>query len=150
MRFLLFLLLNFAALAVGGLFTGKGVPSAWYTRLNLAPWTPPGWVFGVAWTSIMLAFTVYMGRLWAQVADRKTLIVLFALQWVLNVLWNPLFFYFRLTVPALVDLVGLLVLLAGMLWYYRTEAGWYSVFLLPYVLWLVVAASLNGWIVVKN
>ena len=150
MRFLIFLMLNFAALAVGGLFTGKGVPSAWYAGLNKAPWTPPGWVFGAAWTSIMLAFTVYMGRLWAQVPDRKTLIVLFALQWVLNVLWNPLFLHFRLTVPALVDLLGLLVLLAGMLWYYRAEAGWYSLFLVPYVLWLVVATSLNGWIVVKN
>ncbi|MDG2281196.1 MAG: tryptophan-rich sensory protein, partial [Flavicella sp.] len=49
-RILLFLVLNFTALAVGGLFTGTGVSSDWYQNLNQAPWTPPGWVFGFMWT----------------------------------------------------------------------------------------------------
>jgi len=52
-RLITFLLLNFGALAVGGFFTGKGVPSYWYSDLIKAPWTPPGWVFGFAWTTIM-------------------------------------------------------------------------------------------------
>ena len=47
-RFIAFLILNFLALAVGGLFTGKGVPSEWYVNLARAPWEPPGWVFGSA------------------------------------------------------------------------------------------------------
>lgn len=44
----LFLLLNFAGLAIGGLFTGNAVSSEWYQNLAKAPWTPPGWVFGAA------------------------------------------------------------------------------------------------------
>jgi tryptophan-rich sensory protein len=53
---LLFFILNFAALAVGGLFTGSGVSSEWYQNLDKAPWTPPGWVFGAAWPFIMICF----------------------------------------------------------------------------------------------
>ena len=46
-QLVIFALLNFGALAIGGLFTGGGVSSEWYASLNKAPWTPPGWVFGI-------------------------------------------------------------------------------------------------------
>ena len=62
-RTIFFLLLNFAALAIGGLFTGSGVSSEWYQNLNKAPWTPPGWVFGTVWTLIMILFAIYMAML---------------------------------------------------------------------------------------
>ncbi len=55
-RVIIFLVINFAALALGSIFTSAGVSSDWYTNLNQAPWTPPGWVFGAAWTSIMIFF----------------------------------------------------------------------------------------------
>ena len=57
LRTILFLVINFAALAIGVIFTGKGVPSEWYASLSKAPWTPPGWVFGAAWTSITVSYT---------------------------------------------------------------------------------------------
>jgi tryptophan-rich sensory protein len=50
-RLIIFLALNFAALAIGGLFTSKGVSSDWYAGIAKAPWTPPGWAFGAAWTT---------------------------------------------------------------------------------------------------
>ena len=49
----LFGVLNFVGLAIGGLATGPGVSSDWYAGLDKAPWTPPGWVFGAAWTAVM-------------------------------------------------------------------------------------------------
>lgn len=51
-RIILFLVLNFAALAIGGLFTGDGVPSEWYQNLNKAPWTPP--VGYLEWLGLLL------------------------------------------------------------------------------------------------
>ena len=94
-RLLLFLLINFAALGIGGLFTGDGVSSEWYANLNKAPWTPPGWVFGFAWTTIMLCYAVYMALLWPSTDDKVFLVSLFSAQFLLNVLWNPVFFYFQ-------------------------------------------------------
>ena len=63
LRILLFLIINFGGLFIGGLFTGEGVPSDWYQNLNKAPWNPPGWVFGAAWTTVMICFSVYMAIL---------------------------------------------------------------------------------------
>ena len=59
-RFLVFLIVNFVALGLGGMFTGSGVVSDWYQQLNQAPWTPPGWVFGAAWTSIMIFHFIWL------------------------------------------------------------------------------------------
>ena len=89
LRIILFLVINFTALVIGGIFTNSGVPSEWYQSLNKAPWTPPGWFFGAAWTTIMICFSVYMAYATEIVRTKKTLIVLFSVQWVLNVLWNP-------------------------------------------------------------
>ena len=91
-RIVIFLVINFSALALGSLFTGKGVPSDWYINLNKAPWTPPGWVFGAAWTIIMICFSVYMAMLWETVDNKKMLILAFGAQFLLNVAWNPVFF----------------------------------------------------------
>jgi benzodiazapine receptor len=49
-----FLVLNFSALAIGSWLMNNGPITNWYMNLNQAPWTPPGWVFGIAWTTIMI------------------------------------------------------------------------------------------------
>ena len=82
-RLILFLILNFAALGIGGYLSGSGAASEWYADLNKAPWTPPGWVFGVAWTSIMICFSIYMAYLWPLFESKKQLVLLFGLQWVI-------------------------------------------------------------------
>ncbi|HRP59901.1 MAG TPA: tryptophan-rich sensory protein, partial [Vicingus sp.] len=91
-KIIIFLLLNFAALGLGSLFTSGAVTGDWYQQLNKAPWTPPGWVFGAAWTSIMVCFAIYMAYAWQSSTNKNTLITLFIIQWILNVSWNPLFF----------------------------------------------------------
>jgi len=149
-RLIFFFVLNFGALALGGLFTGSGVSSDWYSNLDKAPWTPPGWVFGFAWTTIMLCFTVYMALLWPKTADKKQLAWLFALQWLLNVSWNPVFFYFHQAAVGLVLIVLLTLLVGFFLFRYRQPLGWWSLLLLPYFLWLLIATSLNAYIILNN
>ena len=53
---ILFLVINFGGLAVGNWLMGAGPTGDWYTNINKAPWTPPGWVFGASWTLIMICF----------------------------------------------------------------------------------------------
>lgn len=149
-RLILFLVLNFSALAIGGYFTGAGVRSDWYSELAKAPWTPPGWVFGFAWTSIMICFSMYMAFLWKNGTDKKRLASLYSLQWILNVLWNPLFFYFHNTVQSMVDISALTLLVGYLIFHYRRDLQWKSALLLPYFIWLLIASSLNGFIVVGN
>ncbi|MCB9169424.1 MAG: tryptophan-rich sensory protein [Flavobacteriales bacterium] len=149
-RTLLFLLLNFGALAIGGLFTGPGVTSAWYLGLAKAPWTPPGWVFGAAWSTLMLCFAFFMARITADARLRPRILLLFAAQWVLNVAWNPVFFQWHLVLPALVLIVALEVVVALFLFRVPAQPRVWRLLVLPYFLWLLMAISLNAYILVKN
>lgn len=62
MRLVLFFVLNFGALALGSYLMGEGPLGSWYTNLNKAPWTPPGWVFGASWTLIMICLSLFMNK----------------------------------------------------------------------------------------
>lgn len=146
----LFLVLNFLALALGGLFTGKGVPSDWYQELNKAPWTPPGWVFGAAWTLIMVCFSFFMAYALEGTANKKQLWFLFGLQWILNVAWNPSFFYLQQVFMALVLISLLTLLIAYLLFNYYPILKVKTLFIVPYLLWLLIATSLNAYIYLKN
>ena len=149
-RLIIFLALNFAALALGGIFTGKGVPSDWYINLAKAPWTPPGWVFGAAWTTIMICFAVYMAMLWPAIENKKLLIILFAAQWILNVAWNPTFFYYHQVLSGLFVICLLTLLIGFLLFFYWPELKLRSLLIAPYYIWLIIATSLNGYILFKN
>jgi len=149
-RIILFIVLNFSALAIGGLFTGKGVTSDWYQNLNQAPWTPPGWVFGFMWTFIMICFSFYMAHLIETKIDRKKIIFLFGIQWVLNVVWNPVFFHYRAVLAGLIIISLLTILIAYFLFLYKKELKLKSLFIVPYFVWLVIATSLNAFIAFFN
>jgi len=143
--FALFLILNFGALALGSLLMGSSpVENEWYVQLNKAPWTPPGWVFGVAWTTIMLLFTIYLTLQKKEKITNKRFILLFTLQFLTNVLWNPIFFYFHWTFLGMIVMLLLIASLVLMLYYFKASS-WKSLFLFPYLLWLIVAFSLNAY-----
>lgn len=146
----LFLVLNFSALAFGGLFTGDGVPSEWYQNLTKAPWTPPGWVFGFAWTLIMILFAFYMAYLITAVENKKMVILLFSLQWLLNVSWNPVFFYFHWIPAGLFIITALTLLITYLLYRYQRLLKLKTLFIVPYFLWLLIATSLNTYILIMN
>ncbi|MCF8371094.1 MAG: tryptophan-rich sensory protein [Bacteroidales bacterium] len=150
LRTIIFLVINFAALGIGGLFTGAGVPSEWYQTLNKAPWTPPGWVFGAAWTLIMICFSFYMAQGWDKTSNRSLFISLFVIQWILNVAWNPIFFKFHAVLFGLIVISLLTILVAWFLFEYAKQFKAWSFFILPYFIWLLIATSLNGYILLKN
>ena len=149
-RLIIFLLINFGALAVGSMFTGKGVPSEWYQNLNKAPWTPPGWVFGFAWTTIMICFSIFMMYAWESIGNKKLLIGLFAAQIVLNIIWNPLFFKYQQVLIALIAISLLTVLVGVFLFLFISELKLKVAFVLPYFVWLLIATSLNYYILQNN
>ena len=149
-RFLLFIVINFAGLALGSLFTSTGVASDWYQDLNQAPWTPPGWMFGAAWTTIMVCFAWYMAELWKKAANRNLLAGLFIAQWILNFAWNPVFFHFNWILFGLIIITALTALVWYMFVKYRQELKMKAWLLLPYGLWLLIATSLNAYILFQN
>ena len=149
-RIVLFLVLNFLTLALGGLFTGDGVSSDWYAALNKAPWTPPGWVFGAAWTTIMVCYALYMALLFPIARVRSRLLGLYAVQLLLNFAWNPTFFHFRMVGTAMLVITLLTLLIVFKTVLYRKHMRLGNVLILPYLLWLLIATSLNAYILFEN
>lgn len=146
---IIFLVINFAALGIGSFLMGEGPSGEYYQTINKAPWTPPGWVFGAAWTTIMICFSIYMAY-WLKVDNSTMVWGLFALQFVLNVGWNPLFFNFHMTLPALIVIISLTVLVGFFLFNNWSLLGTKSLLIVPYFIWLCIATSLNWYILAMN
>ncbi len=149
-RILLFLVLNFSALYIGSLFTNAGVSSNWYQNINKAPWTPPGWVFGTAWTIIMICFAIYMAYLITSKANKKTVIILFTIQIFLNMAWNPIFFYYQSASFGMVCISLLTILISFLFFNFKKNLKAKTLFLAPYLIWLIIATSLNLYILLYN
>lgn len=147
-RIILFAILNFGALAIGGLFTPTGISSEWYINLAKAPWTPPGWVFGLAWTSIMICLTIYMAL--ALKKANNLLTGLYILQLILNVIWTPTFFYFHYMIVSFVFIIILTALIGFLIIYFDKNKNCKSFLLYPYFIWLCIASSLNWYAVFYN
>lgn len=147
--FIIFLLINFGALGLGVLLMGTGPTSDWYTSMNQAPWTPPNWLFGAAWTFIMVCFSIYMSFLYLKRPDSKVL-GLFVIQFILNVAWNFLFFNQHLIAIGLVTIVSLTVIVTVFMVKYWSLLKYKSVLIVPYFIWLCIATSLNLYILLNN
>lgn len=129
----------------------NGPQTDWYLSLNKAPWTPEGWVFGVAWTSIMVFFSFYMTKLSFeyQFLDKK-LIRLYIVQWILNVSWNYFFFNQHLTVVGFVVITLLWLLIGYFTFENIKKLNWFTLLIFPYLIWMTIATSLNAYIVFYN
>ncbi|MEQ3498708.1 TspO/MBR family protein [Tenacibaculum sp. SSH1-16] len=150
-RFLIFLIANLSALGIGVWLMNEGPRTDWYLSLNKAPWTPAGWVFGVAWTIIMVLFSVYMTKVSFQHEFlNKKVLILYVDQWILNVSWNYIFFNQHLTKLGLVVIALLWLVIGYFTFEYVKKVRWYTLFILPYLIWMTIATSLNAYIVLNN
>ena len=146
--FLVFLLINFFGLFLGGLFTNDGITSTWYFDLNKALWTPPGWVFGASWTLIMLSLSILNYFVWK--GKERVFLHLWIQSWIFNFLWNPMFFSLKSVELSLVIIMYLLILVSSMFYVTFKRYKHIHLLLLPYIIWLIIATSLNTYIVIFN
>ncbi|MDW4499425.1 TspO/MBR family protein [Sulfitobacter sp. D35] len=136
--FVIFLLACFGAGATGGLFP----PGDWYRGLNKPSWTPPDWLFPVAWTTLYICMAAAGARV-AVLPGNGIALALWALQIALNALWTPVFFGLNRMRLGLVVLGLLWVSVAACmvaLWQLDTIAG---LLFVPYLVWVSVAGALN-------
>lgn len=135
---------------LGGLATDLG---PWYQALHRPSFQPPDWLFGPAWT-VIFACAAGAGlltwqatpplRAWARILG------LFAANGLLNILWSVLFFRLHRpdwalaeVVPLWLSILALIVAIAP----FSRRAAW---LLVPYLLWVAFAATLNFAVVRLN
>lgn len=143
--FATFLLATGAAAATGALFD----PGDWYKRLDKPWWTPPGFVFPLAWTILYLSMAYAAMRI-AQLPGSGQALAFWAAQIAFNTLWTPIFFGLHRMRAAMIVMTGLwLTVTATMLAFWQLDqlAG---LLLAPYVLWVTIAAALNFSVLQRN
>ena len=151
-----FLLASLLVAALGGLASAANV-TGWYAAADKAPWSPPNGVFGPVWTILYAAMAVAAWLVWRQRADgTRQAMVVYGIQLALNLAWTPAFFalYPALGTAALwLGLAIILALIAAVtvtVLHFGPINRMAGLLLLPYISWLVFAASLNWWAAVHN
>jgi len=135
-----FLAATFGAGSTGAVFQ----PGAWYRGLSKPGWTPPDWLFPIAWTALYIAMAIAAWRVAYAPSDLAIpALALWSWQIVMNALWSPIFFGLRRLGAAMVALSVLwvaVVLTTTAFWLVDPVAG---LLMAPYVVWVSYAGALN-------
>ncbi len=142
------LLLSVVTASIGGAASIQAAP--YYAELIRPEWAPPAWLFGPVWTVLYALMAIAAWLVWridgfgaSGVGRARVALLIFIAQLIANAIWSWLFFYWRDSALAFVDIVLLWLLIAAtlvMFWRITPAAG---VLLVPYLLWVSFAAALN-------
>ena len=161
--------------AVGAFFTVPSVDS-WYKHLTKPSFNPPNWIFGPVWTALFILMGISLYLVWSkewrpknEIALKKgkpwnplsqkflsgewqkaNIILIFATQLVLNVLWSVIFFGAHSIGAAFFELLMLwFAIIFTTINFYRVSktSAW---LLLPYILWVFFAGILNYFLWILN
>lgn len=135
---------------LGGLATEIG---SWYLGLVQPWWKPPDWAFAPAWTLIFACTALSAMGAWhaaARARDRFAVGLGFAINAILNILWSVLFFKLQMPLWAAIEVFALWLSILWLILRLRhinpSSARW----LIPYLLWVAYAASINWGVVWLN
>ena len=143
--FAIFLLACATAGTSGALFP----PGDWYRKLEKPTWTPPDWVFPVAWTTLYLCMSIAAARV-ATLPGAGLALALWGVQIALNTLWTPVFFGLRNMRAALFVVLALWLSVAATLVAFWQLDGVAGALFLPYLIWVTIAAALNNAVLRLN
>jgi len=136
-----------AAVIAYAILSGAWVSTSggWYQSLEQPSWQPPPWVFGVIWpynflvlivVGVAMALGAPLSQAWAYLG----LLVLTA---ALAVGWAYLFYVPHALIAAAVALTAAALLTIPLTALGFIGRGWLGLLLIPYQVWLVLAASLS-------
>ncbi|MCU4801839.1 tryptophan-rich sensory protein [Halobacteria archaeon HArc-gm2] len=123
-----------------------GPDSAWFAALDKPAIYPPGWLFGVVWTTLftLMGIAVYLvARRGLGSRPVRVALGAFALQFAFNLTWTPVFFGAQDLLAALGIIVVLDVLVAVTIWAFARVDRRAAALLVPYLLWALFATLLN-------
>ncbi|WP_420606891.1 TspO/MBR family protein [Novosphingopyxis sp.] len=130
---------------LSGLISGSGDDNVWFAALQKPAAQPPGIAFAIIWPILYflqgLALAMVLNARRARL--RWPAVGLFALQFLCNLAWSPLFFGMHQVSTAFFLILLILLLAIGTTLLFgrvRALAAWLMV---PYLAWLSFAAILN-------
>ena len=140
------------AIVVAGSLSGglsnSGFGNPWFDALQKPFFMPPGWAFGLVWPILYALMGVALAMILAEPPSdqRRAALILFFIQLALNFAWSPIFFAAHDISLAKYLIFAMAVVgaaAAGKFFRLRKAAG---LLLVPYLAWLIFAATLNAGI----
>jgi tryptophan-rich sensory protein len=135
-----------------GYLSQSGFKNPWFAGLIKPFFMPPGWAFAVAWSLLYILMGIALAMVLAEPPSsrRKFSLVLFFVQLALNYAWSPIFFVghdIALAKVVIFVMAAIAAAAAGQFMRIRKAAG---LMLIPYLAWLIFAATLNSTIDTLN
>jgi len=132
--------------SASGWLSGSGYGNDWFDALAKPSFMPPGWMFGAAWTILYILLGLALAMILAEPRSprRRAALTLFFAQLALNYSWSPIFFAahdITLAKFTIFLMAALAAAAAGQFYRIRPLAG---LLMLPYLAWLIFAATLNA------
>lgn len=124
----------------------------WYKKLKKAPWTPPSKVFGIVWSVLYTLLFISFFLVWnnKKCFPYCNALTMFLIQLALNLTWTTVFFRYRMIRTALVSIILIIIFTIITFTYFIKVSKLAAYLLLPYIAWLLLASSLNLYIVLYN
>jgi tryptophan-rich sensory protein len=137
---------------LSGWLSNSGYENSWFADLQKPSFMPPGWIFGVVWPILYALLGIALAMILAEPPSdrRRVALILFFAQLALNFAWSPIFFAghdISLAKWVIFIMAAVAAAAARQFLKLRRPAG---LLMIPYLAWLVFAATLNATIEALN
>lgn len=133
---------------LSGWLSNSGYGNGWFDALQKPSFMPPGWAFGVVWPILYALLGISVAMILAEPPSprRQAALTLFFIQLALNFAWSPIFFAGHDIVLAnvVIFVMAVVTAVAARLFLKMRKAA--GLLMVPYLAWLVFAATLNSTI----
>lgn len=151
-RLIVSLTLPQAAGALGAYFTSAAI-ATWYVTLEKPVFNPPNWLFGPVWLVLYVLMGLAIYGVWQSKKEgvtKRRAMTTFWIHLLLNAIWPIVFFSLKNLGLALVNIIlvwSMIIVLIVQFWKIDRRS---SYLLMPYLVWVSYATTLNAWIWVVN
>lgn len=121
-----------------------------YNELVKPMFSPPSWLFPVAWSIIYLLMGISYYLLKKEYEELRLESVIYYIQLAVNLLWSIIFFVLKLRLFAAVWIVLLDILVIIMIYLFMKKKRISAYLNIPYLLWILFATYLTFGIYLLN
>ncbi len=136
------LVVFFGIVSLAAVTGSQFMPGPWYETLTKPWWTPPKWLFPIAWTILYIMIAVAGWRVWQAEGVGPALMV-WGLGLVFNAAWSWIMFGQKEIGWALADLIAMWVTVAAFIVLALPVDRTAALLFAPYLVWVSYAGALN-------
>lgn len=131
--------------SLSGYLSNSGFGNPWFDAVVKPSFMPPGWVFGVTWTTLYTLMGIALAIVLVAPTSlpRSRGLGFFAVQLALNYAWSPIFFGAGAIDGAFLVIMATNVLVTCTIITFLRVKWVAGLLLLPYLAWLCLATALN-------